>query len=367
MIKTKSFPYAIAPTLFAMLLVLCAAVWVAGCVPPSPAEEAEPITAIADETKADETVTGASLEYPEWQTVSPGEHLAYNQRTNLVQRGHLVYRKYCVGCHGEYGDGNGPATARLITRPRDFTSGIYKFRSTDSGSLPLDEDLHRTITRGLSQVSMPAFRLMPEADKLAVIEYIKDFYPRWDQQKADRRLIHIPSPPEDLRGNRRVLRGRVVYLQMQCWKCHGTDGRGSGATQTDYVDAWGDPQKPFDFTRGGLKGGNAPEDIYRTFQTGLRSIMPAYEGEALAAVTSEAFDTMQEAFDTMRDKGELESVRADFPADGDAIFSAMSLSERLDLAERNSWDLVAYILSLRTETHTAAAVLGPRPVLEQTP
>ena len=80
-----------------------------------------------------------------------------------------MYNKYCVGCHGENGDGNGPASARLITQPRDFTRGIYKFRSTDSGSLPLEADLYRTITRGLAQVSMPAFPLMPDRDKIAVI------------------------------------------------------------------------------------------------------------------------------------------------------------------------------------------------------
>ncbi len=36
----------------------------------------------------------------------------------------------------------------------------------------------------------------------------------------------------------------------------------------------------------------------------------------------------------------------------------MSEAARLELARRNSWDLVAYILSLRTTTTTADAVLG---------
>ncbi|NIW75637.1 MAG: c-type cytochrome, partial [Gemmatimonadetes bacterium] len=94
-----------------------------------------------------------------------------------LQRGREVYDKYCVGCHGENGQGDGPAAVRLITQPRDFTSGVYKFRSTDSGSLPMEADLYRTITRGLSGVSMPGFPLMPHRDKLAVIEYIKRMYP----------------------------------------------------------------------------------------------------------------------------------------------------------------------------------------------
>ena len=52
-------------------------------------------------------------------------------------------------------------------------------------------------------------------------------------------------------------------------------------------------------------------------------------------------------------------MRDEFAADAEAIFGAMEDAERLELAERNSWDLVAYILSLRRSTSTAAAVLGP--------
>ena len=329
----------------------------AGCAgeAPAPATGGEPPS--AEELAAAEAAAQA-LEYPEWETVPVGEHRDYNQRASLIQRGHLVYAKYCVGCHGEYGDGNGVAAARLITKPRDFTSGIYKFRSTDSGSLPLEADLYRTIAHGLSRVSMPAFPLMPEGDKIAVIEYVKSFYPGWEEQKHQRRIVPVPYPPADLGDGERLLRGRVVYLLMGCAKCHGLDARGTGATQTEYVDAWGNPQKAFDFTRGSLKGGNTPQDVYRTFHTGLRSIMPSFGGDTLALVTADVFDSSTERLDP----GEVETLRSvvdQFPADGAAVYSQMSDSERLELAERNSWDLVAYILSLRTPTTTAAAVLGP--------
>src|SRR6516225_10450213 len=63
--------------------------------------------------------------------------------------GERVYRENCVACHGEKGDGKGPQAYRLRTKPRDFTKGIYKFRSTPSGSLPLDKDVYRTITQGV--------------------------------------------------------------------------------------------------------------------------------------------------------------------------------------------------------------------------
>ena len=205
---------------------------------------------------------------------------------------------------------------------------------------------------------MPGFPLMPETEKLAVIEYIKAFYPRWEVEKDQRRIVPVPRPPEDLDSEARRVRGRVVYLQMGCDKCHGTDGRGKGATQTEYVDAWGDPQKPFDFTRGALKGGNAPTDIYRTFHTGLRSIMPAFGGDTLAAVTADGFDALTDKLEP-GEAEQVNAVRGDYPADGSAVFSEMSDGERFELASRNSWDLVAYIISLRQSTSTAAAVLGP--------
>ncbi len=52
-----------------------------------------------------------------------------------------VYEVNCAACHGVESDGNGPAARMFVTRPRDFRSGIFKFRSTPSGSLPTDEDL----------------------------------------------------------------------------------------------------------------------------------------------------------------------------------------------------------------------------------
>ena len=297
--------------------------------------------------------------YPKWETVPPGGFADYNQRLSLVQRGHGVYLKYCVGCHGPKGDGKGPAAARLLTRPRDFTSGVFKFRSTDSGSLPLETDLYRTIARGLAGTAMPAFPLMPESEKVAVIEYLKTFYPRWDEEKDLRAVVPVPRAPSDLGEAARIARGRIVYLEMQCSQCHGVDGRGKGATRTEYVDAWGNPQRPFNFTRAALKGGDDPEDIYRTFHTGLRSIMPAYDGDTMAGASRAGFNERKVPIDDAEFES-LQPALADFPADPDAVYSKMSAPERLALADRNSWDLVAYILSLRTRVTTAGAVLGDR-------
>ncbi|MEK7803108.1 MAG: c-type cytochrome [Deltaproteobacteria bacterium] len=79
-----------------------------------------------------------------------------------VEKGELVYYKRCSFCHGLTGAGNGPAADQLIPRPRDFTMGLYKFRTTNSGELPTDEDLFRVISRGIPGTAMQTF----DSDKI---------------------------------------------------------------------------------------------------------------------------------------------------------------------------------------------------------
>lgn len=291
-----------------------------------------------------------------------GEYVSYNRRASLLRRGQLVYNDYCIGCHGVNGDGHGPAAVRLITKPRDFTKGIFKFRSTDSSSLPMETDLHRTITRGLARVSMPAFPLMSERDKLAVIEYVKSFYPNWEKEKGARNRVFVPQAPQDLHEQDRVKRGRIVYVAMQCGKCHGIDGAGKGATQTEYTDVWGNPQKAFDFTLGRLKGGDDPEDIYRTFHTGLRSIMPSFGGVTLATVNQETFNT-QTAFMEPGEAEKLAPWLEAFAKTPTEIFVEMDDKKRAELVERNSWDLVAYVRSLKRQAPSA----NPAPAAQDQP
>lgn len=227
----------------------------------------------------------------------------------LKERGAEVYATYCAGCHGDSGDGKGPAAEMLIVKPRDFTKGIFKFRSTPSGQLPTTEDLYRTITLGAYPTSMPAWPLLSERERYAVIEYVKGFYPEWNE-RAPGKPIYIPAPPEWLGSTESVARGQEVYDLLECAKCHGDTGRGDGPS-SDSLDAdiWGNPQKPFDFTSGRLKGGPNPEDVYRTFMTGIGgTAMPSF---------ADIFDE----------------------PDGEYIFA------------NDAWNLVSYVLSLRRSRH----------------
>lgn len=48
-----------------------------------------------------------------------------------IAYGKEVYERRCIGCHGEKGDGNGPAATFLFNqRPRNFNAGVFKFRLT---------------------------------------------------------------------------------------------------------------------------------------------------------------------------------------------------------------------------------------------
>src|SRR3990172_9228985 len=69
--------------------------------------------------------------------------------------GKSIYDARCAPCHGLDGHGDGAAAALLNPRPRDFTSGTFKFRSTETGILPTDEDLVLTVKNGLHGTSMP--------------------------------------------------------------------------------------------------------------------------------------------------------------------------------------------------------------------
>ena len=120
----------------------------------------------------------------------------------LIEQGKVVYFQRCSFCHGLLGDGNGPTADFLDPRPRDFTLGTFKFRTTQSGELPTDEDLFRTVSRGLTGTGMQAFDSdllkngLSEKQRWAVIYYIKTFVPEFADLEFDpyQQVVEIPDP-----------------------------------------------------------------------------------------------------------------------------------------------------------------------------
>jgi mono/diheme cytochrome c family protein len=100
---------------------------------------------------------------------------------DLLNQGHEVYFQFCYACHGEKGDGNGPAAPGMRPPPRDFTAGKFKFPGVAAGELPGDEDLLALLRNGLAGTSMLPWDLSEPA-RVAVVAYIKTFSPRWQNE-----------------------------------------------------------------------------------------------------------------------------------------------------------------------------------------
>ena len=189
-------------------------------------------------------------------------------------RGAKAYAKYCISCHGTHGDGRGPTADWIDPRPRNFTTGTFKFRSTASGELPTDDDLLRTVTEGLHHTNMPRWAPLTARERADVVQFVKTLSPRFTAEPAGK---PIAIPPRPAFTPALVEQGRAVWGKMQCASCHGDGGKGDGPSASTLRDDWGYAIAPRDFTSGPLKVGDAPEDLYRTFLTGLNgSPMPSF-------------------------------------------------------------------------------------------
>ena len=188
--------------------------------------------------------------------------------------GEKVYRENCAACHGDKGDGRGPQAEKLNTKPRNFTSGIYKFRTTPSGSLPLGEDIFRTVTRGVRGTSMLAQLQLSEQERWAVVRYLKTFSKRFKEETPGQAITVAPPPAVN---SKLVALGKTKYEEAGCAQCHGPDGKGDGPSAKGLKDDWGNPISPSDLTLKPFKSGPNPEDLYRTISTGLNGTpMPSY-------------------------------------------------------------------------------------------
>jgi cytochrome c oxidase cbb3-type subunit I/II len=202
-----------------------------------------------------------------------------------IAYGKEVYERRCIGCHGEKGDGNGPAATFLFNqRPRNFDAGVFKFRLTQK-PVPTDGDLLRTITRGVRGTAMPAWYELPLTDRLAVIQYIKYelAVDRSDPAKPyaffteepPGQPLYVGQPPAP---SQQILdRGKEVWQNAKCWECHGQTGKGDGEKAPGLKDDFNFPVRPADLTSGQFKSGPSVQDIFRTMSTGFSGTpMPSY-------------------------------------------------------------------------------------------
>jgi mono/diheme cytochrome c family protein len=199
-----------------------------------------------------------------------------------LEAGKKVYFKRCVWCHGVEGGGDGPSADRLFTRPRNFIQGTFKIRTTDSGELPLDANLIKTVTNGLPGSAMPAWGEFLKKEEIeAVIQFVKTLVQdrEFDDEDEEVNVQDFGTNPWGTTGpyhlgvpQEAIDKGKEIFTKNKCFECHGGEGRGDG--NPTMKDDWGFPivaadwQQCWNF-RGSRRDPYNPFNIVRTISTGL--------------------------------------------------------------------------------------------------
>jgi mono/diheme cytochrome c family protein len=195
--------------------------------------------------------------------------------TGHADAGKPLYNRYCWGCHGPHGDGNGENAQYLNPMPRNFAAATFKCRSTPTGTLPTDEDLYNAITRGLVNSGMPPWMELTSQQRADLVAFVKTFSPRWKSEGPGQAISVPAESPVNLDS---LKHGKELFTKLECFKCHGEQGRGDGPAAGGLTDNNNQPIHPYDFESGTrFKCGTTNADIYKIFMTGVDGTpMPSF-------------------------------------------------------------------------------------------
>jgi len=204
-----------------------------------------------------------------------------------AKKGRVIYDRLCWWCHGSEGEGDGPAAGYLNPPPRDFTMGLYKWKSTPQDEImPSDDDWRAMIAGakghkeaggwdGLAGTSMPGWAgVLGDGEMQDVIEYIKSLGGMEEPVSPPVAFEAGPGPTDDL-----LAKGKELF-ESRCSECHGKKGRGNG--EKGLKDDWGARTWPRDLTKGWtFRAGSGAEAIYRRITVGVPSTqMPSFADPA---------------------------------------------------------------------------------------
>lgn len=200
---------------------------------------------------------GAAPRGPETGGLAPPDRAA-------AARGYLVYSRNCVSCHGELGDGRGPAAHYMEYAPADLAGTHFECRSTPGGSLPLVSDIRRNVMRGLPGRAMPGWAVLGDQQVDDVVEYVRTLSPLWETLPIEP-PIPVPPEPEDAAASRHA--GLEIYEHLKCGSCHGDGGRGDGPMAPEAMDD-GQPIQVTDLTSDPFHCGPDTIDTFHTLAGG---------------------------------------------------------------------------------------------------
>ena len=246
-----------------------------------------PLAASAQQPQSEQGSAQPATQPAPAQQAPPAEKAAVTPSHNGPQESHLgkytghsdagrqLYYRYCWGCHGFRGDGNGENAPYLNILPRNFVAATFKCRSTPTGTLPLDQDLYNSLVRGLNNSNMPSWITLTSQNRADLIAFIKTFSPRWQTEKSGD-PITVPAEPALTLNS--IKHGQELFQKLECWKCHGQEGRGDGPSASTLTDSNDQPIRPYNFAAGSrFKCGVTNSDLYKIFLTGVDGTpMPSF-------------------------------------------------------------------------------------------
>lgn len=200
--------------------------------------------------------------------------VSYSAQGN-ADNGKKVYEKRCVWCHGLKGAGEGPANERINPAPRDFTSGMYKIKTTPFDEMaPTDEDIFRMISEGMPDSSMPLWKdILSEQDRWDLVAYIKTFAGLEKPKKELDFSKQVKTSKESIE------KGKKLFLDL-CAECHGETGKGTATKKLK--DDLGFRTWPRNFTKAwSFRASNDPKDIFARVSVGIPGTqMPSFADPA---------------------------------------------------------------------------------------
>ncbi|HEY1188678.1 MAG TPA: cytochrome c [Gemmata sp.] len=236
-----------------------------------------------------------------------------------LARGSVVYRRWCMQCHGPNGAGDPAYAIEAGPMPRDYRQGVFKFTTAfapatapkkaglGASGKPRRDDLKATVRRGIDGTMMPAFPGLTEAELDDAVSYVihlsvrgevefaslaRAIKPRGDDPiyegaEMDWLVVQnelavlfnwgvaahhpIRVPAEQVRTEKEridsAVRGFRLYNapEFGCGSCHANYGR---AQQLKW-DAWGTIVQPRNLTLGVYRGGRQGEDLYARIYGGI--------------------------------------------------------------------------------------------------
>ncbi len=196
-----------------------------------------------------------------------------------AEKGEQIYVQRCTLCHGEDGDGMGPAAERLNPPPRDFTMAQYKIRTTAFEEIvPVDGDLVRMIHDGMPGTAMPGWSdVLTEQDINDLVAFLKTLAGLEEEEPGQ--IIdfgaQVPISPESIEVGR-----KLFHEDDRCSECHGQSGKGDAVKKlkddSGYRTWPRNLTKPWTF-----RGSNDPRDIFTRITTGIAGTqMPSFDDPA---------------------------------------------------------------------------------------